>query len=86
MVDFQVLQIRPTKVAFGWYLTAIYFGMKLSMLASIIIQLLLLQFFIKADNPFWGFGLFSDLYNGRDWRVNGYFPRVCSEPLKPSLQ
>jgi hypothetical protein len=76
LVDFQAFKIRPTKVAFGWYLTAIYLGMKLSMLASIFIQLLLLQFFIKAETPFWGFGLMSDLYYGRDWRVNGYFPRV----------
>uniref|UniRef100_A0AC35FKK4 Innexin n=1 Tax=Panagrolaimus sp. PS1159 TaxID=55785 RepID=A0AC35FKK4_9BILA len=30
LVDFQAFKIRPTKVAFGWYLTAIYLGMKLS--------------------------------------------------------
>jgi hypothetical protein len=82
LMDLRGIQIRPTKVAFGWYLTAIYFGMKLSILSSITIQLLLLQFFIKADNPFWGFGLFSDLYYGRDWRVNGYFPRVTFCDLK----
>jgi len=62
--------------SFNWYLTGIYFFMKVLFLVAILVQFGIIHYFVAASETFWGFSIVNDLIHGRDWRVNGYFPRV----------
>ncbi|KAH7697448.1 CRE-INX-13 protein [Aphelenchoides avenae] len=64
------------RLSFNWYLTAIYFAMKVSSIVVLLSQLIIMNYFVDSANPFWGFTLLWELYHGFDWRVNGFFPRV----------
>jgi len=74
--SFISMKKRESRVVFVSYLTTIYLLMKIVAICSIILQLVILQYFISADSILWGFGLIRDFINGADWRVTGYFPRV----------
>uniref|UniRef100_A0A914CVZ8 Innexin n=1 Tax=Acrobeloides nanus TaxID=290746 RepID=A0A914CVZ8_9BILA len=50
--------------------------MKILFVVSILIQFGVIHYFVAASETFWGFSIIDDLMNGRDWRINGYFPRV----------
>jgi hypothetical protein len=63
-------------LAFNWYLTAIYFTMKLLAVVVLIAQLVVMNYFVASADVFWGFTILWELFNGLDWRVNGFFPRV----------
>jgi len=73
LADRSKLQLQ---FSFNWYLTAIYFLMKILFVVSIILQFSVIHYFMATTDIFWGFSIVSDLVNGRDWRTNGYFPRV----------
>jgi hypothetical protein len=73
LADRNKLQLQ---LSFNWYLTAIYFLMKILFVVSIIVQFGMIHYFMDTSDIFWGFTIVDDLVNGRDWRINGYFPRV----------
>ena len=50
--------------------------MKILFVVTILVQFGLIHYFVAAHDAFWGFEIIDDLVNGRDWRMNGYFPRV----------
>jgi len=63
-------------IAFNWYLTLIYFSMKLLIIGVLILQLVIINYFVASTDIFWGFTILQQLVNGKDWRHNGFFPRV----------
>ena len=50
--------------------------MKVLFIVVLIVQLLLMNFFVASSSPLWGLDILMGLFNGRDWRQTGLFPRV----------
>lgn len=58
-------------------LTILYLSFKFTNLLSTLTQLYVLnKFFAPMEYTYWGFGLLSDWFSGKDWRQSGQFPRV----------
>ncbi|VDD94954.1 unnamed protein product [Enterobius vermicularis] len=58
------------------YVTDLYIFCKMLNLINICIQFAFLNCFLGPQYKFWGFGILSDLLNGRQWYESGHFPRV----------
>ncbi|KAI1722115.1 innexin domain-containing protein [Ditylenchus destructor] len=78
MIAMRLVVKKNTKVviAFNWYLTAIYFLMKLLLICVIVVQLVIMNYFVASADVVWGFTILWQLSQGLDWRSNGFFPRV----------
>jgi hypothetical protein len=50
--------------------------MKLLIIGVLILQLLIINYFLGSMDMLWGFTILRQLVNGQDWRHNGFFPRV----------
>uniref|UniRef100_A0A914HWV1 Innexin n=1 Tax=Globodera rostochiensis TaxID=31243 RepID=A0A914HWV1_GLORO len=68
-------------------LTLGYLAFKVANLASVLLQLHLLNFYFGADAGYslWGLNMLGDLTAGRDWRESGLFPRIafCDLQIRP---
>uniref|UniRef100_A0AC34PXX7 Innexin n=1 Tax=Panagrolaimus sp. JU765 TaxID=591449 RepID=A0AC34PXX7_9BILA len=71
-----LLRQTNTKMPITNYLTFIYFSMKILTICVNFVQLWILAISLRTSNIFWGWKLTRELFNGEDWRVNGFFPRV----------
>ncbi|KAK0404378.1 hypothetical protein QR680_017430 [Steinernema hermaphroditum] len=60
----------------GLYLSVLYLATKLMYVANVLIQFVILNAFLGPQYTFWGFGILSDLWDGREWNESGHFPRV----------
>lgn len=58
------------------YVTRLYLLYKATNVLVAAVQLYLLNMFLGSSYTFLGWGLFSDLLNGREWKESGHFPRV----------
>lgn len=63
-------------ITFNWYLTMIYFIMKVLLIGVLVFQLSLINYLVASDQLLWGFKILWNLIYGYDWRINGFFPRV----------
>lgn len=60
----------------GIFLTVLYLFTKLLYIANVALQFVILNAFLGPQYTFWGAGILSDLWNGREWNESGHFPRV----------
>lgn len=44
--------------------------------ANVILQFVILNAFLGPQYTFWGAGILSDIWNGKEWEESGHFPRV----------
>lgn len=43
---------------------------------NVLLQFFILNVFLGPQYTFWGVGILSDIWNGREWSESGHFPRV----------
>ncbi|KAL3119007.1 hypothetical protein niasHT_003790 [Heterodera trifolii] len=60
----------------GVFLVCLYLFTKLLYVANVFLQFVILNAFLGPQYTFWGIGILSDIWNGREWSESGHFPRV----------
>ncbi|VDK47470.1 unnamed protein product [Anisakis simplex] len=60
----------------GVYLVALYLFTKLLYVLNVLMQFVILNAFLGPQYTFWGAGILSDIWNGKEWNESGHFPRV----------
>ncbi|KAE9549810.1 hypothetical protein FO519_006975 [Halicephalobus sp. NKZ332] len=82
----QILRFFPSNV-YANYMTIVYLLFKVLNCINVFGQLLIMNCFLNTKYTFWGIGILSDLWNNRDWKVSGHFPRVtyCDFMIREAL-
>lgn len=44
--------------------------------ANVVLQFVILNAFLGPQYKFWGAGILSDIWHGKEWNESGHFPRV----------
>ncbi|CAG9534659.1 unnamed protein product [Cercopithifilaria johnstoni] len=60
----------------GVYLIILYLFTKVLYVANVILQFVILNAFLGPQYTFWGAGILSDIWHGKEWSESGHFPRV----------
>ena len=60
----------------GIFLTTLYLFTKLLYVGNVVLQFVILNVFLGPQYTFWGVGILSDIWNGKEWSESGHFPRV----------
>ncbi|PAV84403.1 hypothetical protein WR25_19992 [Diploscapter pachys] len=60
----------------GHYLVVLYIFTKLLYVFNIFMQFCIFAIFLDTRNLCWGYTIFTDIINGREWDKTGNFPRV----------
>ncbi|KAI1724202.1 innexin domain-containing protein [Ditylenchus destructor] len=60
----------------GVFLTLLYLFTKLLYVGNVVLQFVILNAFLGPQYTFWGVGILSDIWNGKEWSESGHFPRV----------
>ncbi|VDM96334.1 unnamed protein product [Thelazia callipaeda] len=60
----------------GIYLVVLYLFTKVLYVVNVILQFVILNAFLGPQYSFWGAGILSDIWNGKEWSESGHFPRV----------
>jgi hypothetical protein len=67
---------RKSRGKIGIYLTLVYLFVKLLFIVNLVLQFVILNWFLGPNYTFWGFGILRDLLYGIEWESSGHFPRV----------
>ncbi|KAM3728303.1 Innexin unc-9 [Dirofilaria immitis] len=60
----------------GIYLIVLYLFTKVLYVINVILQFVILNAFLGPQYTFWGAGILSDIWHGKEWSESGHFPRV----------
>uniref|UniRef100_A0A1I7XVE8 Innexin n=1 Tax=Heterorhabditis bacteriophora TaxID=37862 RepID=A0A1I7XVE8_HETBA len=60
----------------GFYLSLLYVFTKLLYVVNIFLQFCIFSAFLGTNSAFWGWEIFTDIWQGREWNETGHFPRV----------
>ncbi|VDK70885.1 unnamed protein product [Onchocerca ochengi] len=60
----------------GIYLVFLYLFTKVLYVVNVILQFVILNAFLGPQYTFWGAGILSDIWKGKEWSESGHFPRV----------
>ena len=62
---------------YGNYLTCLYVLIKLLYILNVILQIVLLNFFLQTNYSMYGFETMSRMVKGEDWTTSHRFPRIA---------
>ncbi|OZC10843.1 Innexin [Onchocerca flexuosa] len=60
----------------GIYLISLYLFTKVLYVVNVILQFVIMNAFLGPQYTFWGAGILSDIWSGKEWSESGHFPRV----------
>ncbi len=63
----------------GIYVTTLYLIVKILFIVNLVVQFVILNWFLGPKYVWWGYEILRDLLYGIEWETSGHFPRVLTQ-------